>query len=439
MTTAVDRDIRLSNVAPLHNGDEPDFIQAIRANAAERFRTLGLPTSRMEEWRYTSLAPLGRTEFRLDARNHRDDFKDSPSSLCGKAIAELVFINGAFARQTCSAIGDHPSVRVMPIREAMRSQSFEQHFSHYADSENQAMTALNTALAQDGAFIEVDAGTVIEGFVHLLFLGEGTADAPVMSHPRNLIVAGRGSQITVVESYVGRGPYLTNTVTEIAAGEGAVVDHYKLECESAEAFHIGTLQIHQERASSVTARSISTGGLLVRNETRVALDGEGASVNLEGLFALSGKQHADNQTVVDHIRPHCDSMQLYKGVLDQSARGIFDGKIIVRPNAQKTNSRQVNHNLLLSETAIIDSKPTLEIHNDDVKCTHGSTIGQLDDEAMFYLQARGIGQEDARNLLVYAFASEIVEHMKIEPVREQIRRALFTAIPERLPQGEAPQ
>ena len=432
MTTAVDRDIRLSNVAPLHSADEPDFVQAIRARAAERFRTLGLPTTRMEEWRYTSLAPLSRTEFRLDARAPRD-FDGSPASLCGHAIAELVFINGNFARQTCSAIGDHPSVRVMPMHEAMRSESFQQHFSRYANSEEHAMTALNTALAQDGAFIEIGPGTIIEGFIHLLFLGEAT-DIPVMSHPRNLIVAGRGSQITVVESYFGHGTYLTNAVTEIAAAEGAVVDHYKLECESSEAFHVGTIQIHQERSSSVTARNISTGGLLVRNETRVALDGEGASVTLEGLFALSGKQHADNQTVVDHIRPHCDSMQLYKGVLDQSARGIFDGKIIVRPNAQKTNSRQVNHNLLLSESAIIDSKPTLEIHNDDVKCTHGSTIGQLDDEAMFYLQARGIGQEDARNLLVYAFASEIVERMKIEPVREQIRRALFTAIPERLPE-----
>ena len=432
MTTAVDRDIRLNNVVPLQGGDEPDFVQAIRARAAERFHTLGLPTARMEEWRYTSLTPLSRTEFRLDARTHHDDFKDSPASLCGHAIAELVFVNGSFARQTCSAIGDHPSVRVMPMREAMRSESFRQHFSRYADSEEHAMTALNTALAQDGAFIEIGPGTIIEGFIHLLFLGEAT-DGPVMSHPRNLIVVGRGSQITVVESYFGRGTYLTNTVTEIAASEGAVVDHYKLECESAEAYHVGTLQIHQERSSSVTARNVSTGGLLVRNETRVALDGEGASVTLDGLFALSGKQHADHQTVVDHIRPHCDSMQLYKGVLDQSARGIFDGKIIVRPNAQTTNSRQVNHNLLLSETAIIDSKPTLEIHNDDVKCTHGSTIGQLDEEAMFYLQARGIGQEDARNLLVYAFASEIVERMKIEPVREQIRRALFSAIPERLP------
>ena len=439
MTTAVDRDIRLNNVVPLVNGDEPDFVQEIRSRAAERFRTLGLPTTRMEEWRYTSLASVGRTDFRLDSRIHREDFRDSPASLCSHAIAELVFVNGSFAGQTCGAIGDHPSVRVTAMREAMRSETFHQHYARYADSDGQAMTALNTALAQDGAFIEIAPGTVIEGFIHLLFFGEAT-DAPVMSHPRNLIVVGKGSQITVVESYLGRGAYLTNTVTEIAAGEGSVVDHYKLECESADAIHVGTLQIHQERASSVTARNVSTGGLLVRNETRVALDGEGASVTLEGLFALSGKQHADNQTVVDHLRPHCDSMQLYKGVLDQSARGVFDGRIVVRPNAQKTNSRQVNHNLLLSETAIIDSKPTLEIHNDDVKCTHGSTIGQLDDEALFYLQARGIGQEDARHLLVYAFASEIVERMKIEPVREQIRRALFTAIPQRLSEHrEVPQ
>ena len=190
----------------------------------------------------------------------------------------------------------------------------------------------------------------------------------------------------------------------------------------------------------MTSRIVSIGGALVRNEVNVALAGEGAGITLDGLFTMTGNQHVDNHTVIDHLRPHCDSMELYKGILDDSARGIFDGRIIVRPDAVKTNSRQINHNLLLSETAIVDSKPTLEIHNDDVKCNHGSTIGQLDEDAMFYLRARGIGEIDARNLLVYAFASEIVDRIKTDAVREQVRRALFAQMPGRLPeQRESPR
>jgi Fe-S cluster assembly protein SufD len=194
------------------------------------------------------------------------------------------------------------------------------------------------------------------------------------------------------------------------------------------------VHIHQDRASSVISRSIAIGGSLVRNETNAALTGEGAALVLDGLFVLTGRQHVDNHTVIDHARPHCDSIEMYKGILDQSSRGIFDGTIIVREGAQKTVSRQTNKNLLLSETAIVDSKPTLVIHNDDVKCNHGSTIGQLDEEAVFYLRSRGIGDEEARSLMVYAFASEIVDRIKIDSVREEIRRAMFTQLPERLPE-----
>lgn len=381
----------------------------IREQAAQRFAQLGWPSTKLEEWKYTNVAPIARVDWRFD---ERPKFGDTHGASLRSAAQEFVFVNGrAEARPTL--VTSHPL------------------FAKYADYMRHPFVALNTANAQDGALIEIPDGTVVEGFIHLLFIGDGDG---IWSHPRNLIVAGRNSQVTIVETYVGRGNYFTNAVTEIVAGEGAVVDHTKIECESLEAFHVGTVQIHQERSSSVTARSVAIGGLLVRNETNVALNGEGASLTLDGLFVLSGRQHVDNQTLIDHARPHCDSMELYKGILDQSARGIFDGRIIVRPDAVKTNSRQVNHNLLLSETAIVDSKPTLEIHNDDVKCNHGSTIGQLDEEAMFYLRARGIGENDARNMLVYAFASEIVDRMKIDAVREQVRRALFAHMPERLPE-----
>jgi Fe-S cluster assembly protein SufD len=307
----------------------------------------------------------------------------------------------------------------------------QEHLGRYADFEQHAMTALNTANMQDGAVIEVPANVTLNGFIHLLFISQGD---DIWSHPRNLIVVGRNSQVTIVETYVGSGRYFTNAVSEVVVGDGAVVDHYKIECESRDAFHVGTVQIHQARSSSVTSRSVSVGGLLVRNEINGVLDGEGASLLLDGLFVLTGKQHVDNHTLIDHVKPHCDSHELYKGILDQSSRGVFDGRIIVRPNATKTNSRQENRNLLLSESAVIDSKPTLEIHNDDVKCNHGSTIGQLEEEPLFYLRSRGIGEEDARNLLVFAFASEIVERMKIEPVREVVRRALFEQMPGRMPE-----
>lgn len=382
----------------------------LRDRAAEVFAKLGWPTTRLEAWRYTNLAPLQKVDWRVD-----NDPRpiESPATFIGRAALELTFVNGRLVQRTGDLqLGEPGQIRV-------------------ADWERNAMVALNTANMQDGARIEVPAGMVVDGFIHLLFIGAGDG---IWSHPRNQIVVGANAQVAICETYVGSGSYFTNTVTEIEAGESAVVDHYKLETESISAYHLGHIFVRQGRAASVTSRSIAIGGALSRTETTVALAGEGANVVLDGLFVGTGTQHLDNLTAVDHITPHCESVQLYKGILDGHARGIFDGRIIVRPGAQKTVSRQTNRNLLLSETAIVDSKPNLEIHNDDVKCNHGSTIGQIDDQQLFYLRSRGIDSDEARNLLVYAFASEIVDRMKIEPVREQIRRALFQAMPERLPE-----
>jgi Fe-S cluster assembly protein SufD len=390
----------------------------IQQQAAETFAKLGWPTPRIEEWKYTNLAPLSKIDWRAD-----DQARDVPMTTPLGALAtfELVFVNGK-------------QVERRPLRAPNGISAAEAAAAPQktiADWERNAMIALNYANMQDGARIEIPAGTVVDGFIHLLFIGSGDG---IWSHPRNQIVVGANAQVAIVETYTGTGAYFTNAVTEIVAGEGAVVDHYRLQCESSTAFHIGNVAIHQERGANVTSRSIAIGAALARNETNVALAGEGASIVLDGLFAGTAKQHLDNRTVIDHIKPHCESYELYKGILDQNARGIFDGRIIVRPDAQKTVSRQENRNLLLSESAVVDSKPTLEIHNDDVKCNHGSTIGQIEQEPLFYLRSRGIGEQEARNLLVHAFASEIVDRMKIEPVREQIRRALFQAMPERLPE-----
>ncbi|MCU1246563.1 MAG: Fe-S cluster assembly protein SufD [Acidobacteria bacterium] len=399
----------------------------IREQAALRFEQLGWPTPRLEAWKYTNLAPAAKQQWqRAEGVQYA---ATGMMSMAGGAVAELVFVNGIYAPEA-STISTVEGLRVTTLGEA-DPELLERHFARYADYQDHALTALNTASAQDGAVIEVTGA--VEGFVHLLFLGTDGFG----SHPRNLIVAGRGAQLSVVESYGGSGRYFVNAVTEIVAGGGAVVDHTKLSCDSLEAFHIGTVQIHQERASSVVSRNIAIGGAITRNDINGVLAGEGANLVLDGLFVGTATQHLDSHTVIDHARPHCESIELYKGVLDQQARGIFDGRIIVRPDARKTVSRQTNKNLLLSETAIVDSKPTLEIFNDDVKCNHGSTIGQLDEESLFYLRSRGIDAEEARSLLVYAFASEIVERILLEPVREQVRRAMFRQMPDRLPERRA--
>jgi Fe-S cluster assembly protein SufD len=383
---------------------------SLQERAAETFAKLGWPTTRNEAWRYTNLAPLQKIDWRTDDAPQR---VDTPNTLAGRAALELVFVNGRLVDRTGALKLAEPGD------------------PEIADWERNAMVALNTANVQDGARLEIPAGTVIDGFIHLLFIGKGDG---IWSHPRNVIVAGSNSQVTVVETYVGSGRYFTNAVTEIVAADGAVVDHYRLECESADAYHVGNVYIQQARAANVISRNVAIGAALARVETHVTLAGEGASISLDGLFVGNGNQHLDNRTVIDHAQPHCESHELYKGVLDDHARGIFDGLIIVRPGAQKTVSRQENRNLLLSETAVVDSKPTLEIHNDDVKCNHGSTIGQIQEETLFYLRSRGIGEQEARDLLVFAFASEIVDRMKVEPVREQVRRALFQAMPDRLPE-----
>ncbi|MCH8319816.1 MAG: Fe-S cluster assembly protein SufD, partial [Acidobacteria bacterium] len=273
-------------------------------------------------------------------------------------------------------------------------------------------------------------GEVIQEPIHLLFLSTAAEEA-VAVHPRNLILVDSNSQVTIVESYIGlhKGVYFTNSVTEIVAAENAVVDHYKLHQESKKAFHIATLQVHQDRSSSVRTFNATLGGKLTRNEVNVVLDGEGAECNLDGLYLISGSQHVDNHTRLEHAKPHCDSREMYKGILDEKATGVFHGRIVVLPGAQKTDSKQTNNNLLLSDEALINTKPQLEIYANDVKCTHGATIGQLDPDALFYLRSRGIDKITARSLLIYAFASQVVNRIKVDLVRTELDDYLFSWLP----------
>jgi Fe-S cluster assembly protein SufD len=263
----------------------------------------------------------------------------------------------------------------------------------------------------------------------LIFISTGK-DEPVVSHPRNLIVVGNGSQATIIESYVtlDRGVYFTNNVTEVFAGPNSFIDFYKLQRESEEAFHVDTLRVLQERDSSFSSQSIALGGALVRNNIDVTLRGEGAECTLNGLYVTKGRQHVDNHTMIDHAKSHCSSRQLYKGILDDQSTGVFNGKILVRKDAQKTNAKQTNKNLLLSKEALVNTKPELEIFADDVKCTHGATIGQLDEEAMFYLRSRGIDEAAARVLLTYAFANDLLGCMKIKPMQCQVDLVLLNRL-----------
>jgi Fe-S cluster assembly protein SufD len=413
--------------------NEPAGLTAMRQQAIERFAELGFPTLRQEEWRLTNVAPVAQGSFRWP---DGDPDAAAPGRLAPHifdAAARLVFVDGRFAPRL-SSVGDLPQgVIVASLAEVLARDPgrLEPWLGRFARFDRQPFVALNTAFLRDGAFIYVPRGAVT-GPIHLLFLSSGEEGRPTLSFPRNLFVAGEGSQTAIVETYAGEGAYLTAPVTELVAGPGAVIDHYKVQRESLGAFHLATFQVQGERASVPSSHSISIGGALVRNDVNAVLDGEGIDCILNGLYFGDGRQIVDNHMRVEHAKPHCASHELYKGVLDGKSRAVFNGLIYVHKGAQKTDAKQSNRNLLLSRDAIANSNPQLEIFADDVKCTHGSTVGQLDEDAVFYLRSRGIGAEAARSLLTYAFASDIVERIKVEPVRRDLEEFLFA----RLPMGE---
>ncbi|HET9775578.1 MAG TPA: Fe-S cluster assembly protein SufD, partial [Gemmatimonadaceae bacterium] len=300
----------------------------------------------------------------------------------------------------------------------------ERYLGRIAGFDRHAFTALNTAFVRDGALIEVLPDADVAEPIHLVFVSEGDR----VSHPRNLIIAGRHSRATIVESYVSlrEGTYFTNAVTEIVVGEGAHLDHYKIQRESENAFHVGTVQAKQEANSQFHSFSFAVGGSLARTNIYTALDGDAATCTLNGLYLTDGTQHIDNQTSIEHIAPNCPSHEVYKGVLDGRSHGVFNGKVYVHPEAQKTDGKQSNNNLLLSPQARVDTKPQLEIFADDVKCTHGATVGRLDDVAMFYLNSRGIGPERARTLLTYAFAADVLESIELPAVKNALEKLVLS-------------
>jgi len=351
------------------------WLQEIRTEAFLRFSRQGFPTTHNEEWRFTNVAPIARTNF----RNVLSAATEIPQA-ARKYLARL-------------APADHPFV------------------------------ALNTAFLNGVTVHQVPTGAVLEQPIEINFHVDEQAGPPAL-HPRTLILVGANAQCRIVESYSGKGRYFTNAVTEIVAGEGAVVDHYKVQREDPNAFHVATLAAQLGRSANFSTHNISLGGALVRNDVNVVLS-EGTEAVVNGLYIVNGTQHVDNHTSIDHAKPHGTSHELYKGILDDKSSAVFNGRIIVRKDAQKTDSKQTNKNLVLSDDAVIDTKPELQILADDVRCTHGATIGQLDAEAMFYLQSRGIGREQARSLLTYAFAQDIIDRIQVPTLREQLEKFLF--------------
>ena len=415
-------------------GKQPAWLEWIRKTAILRFSELGFPTVRQEDWKYTEVAPIRRTSFQ-PAEYELDGL--STKKLAGVAFGDLqcprlVFLNGHYSKELSSLKGLPETVQVQSLSEVLKQnpEVVKPHLTRHARYEDHSFVALNTAFIQDGAWVHVPKGEVVQEPIHLLFLSTAAEEA-VAIHPRNLILVDRNSQVAIVESYVGlrEGVYFTNSVTEMVAAENAVVDHYKLNQESKKAFHIATLQVHQDRSSSVRTFNATLGGALTRNEVNVVLDGEGAECALDGLYLIAGRQHVDNHTRLEHAKSHCDSRELYKGILDEKATGVFHGRIVVHPGAQKTDSKQTNNNLLLSDEALINTKPQLEIYANDVKCTHGATIGQLDPNALFYLRSRGIDETAARSVLIYAFASQVIKRIKVEPVRNELDNYLFSWLP----------
>jgi Fe-S cluster assembly protein SufD len=404
------------------------WLRKLREDAFARFAETGFPTTHDEDWRFTNVAPIARTEFHLPGKAF---VQLPPAELKSWNIegsaARLVFINGRYAPELSSAAALPKGVAVASLREQIEGNSdqLSKHLGHYADTQRDAFVALNTAFIEDGAYVHVKRGVVVDAPIHLLFVSSSDHQ-PLVSHPRNLLVFEDQSQSTVVEEYVslGGGTMFSNSVTELIAGDDAHVSHYMIEREHRDAFNVSTLRIRQGRTANVASHSFLLGGGLVRNNVHPVLAGEGGECLINGLFVGSGRQHLDNFMHVEHASPHCASRQFYNGILDDHAHGVFHGRIVVHKDAQKTDAKQTNRNLLLSDNAQIDTKPQLEIYADDVKCTHGATIGQIDENALFYLRSRGLSEAGARQLLLLAFASECVERMKPGAAQVYVERLI---------------
>ena len=407
----------------------PAWLEDLRRQGAEQLNELGLPTTRLEDWRYTNVAPIAETRWTPGDARKDGVSRQELETLCHPVFAcrLFVFVNGGFAADLSTLRVGTPEVAVHSLAQVLEEEpdALRGVLGEQALAKERAFTAWNQRELRDGAVVRIPEGADLEEPIHLVFLAKPGAE-PTESHPRVLVLAGERSRASVVEDYVsfGEGVSFTNAVTEIRVAPDAELEHVRFQRESADGHHISALHARLERNARLACYSVSLGGGLVRNDATATLLGEGAECDLNGIFLGTGSRHVDNHTTIDHAVPHTTSRELYKGVLDDRSHGVFHGRVIVRPDAQKTDARQSSRNLLLSRGAEIDTKPQLEIHADDVKCSHGSTIGQLDPDALFYLRARGITEDDARRLLTRAFVSEVTRSLRFEPLRVRIEEQL---------------
>jgi len=404
------------------------WVRALRAHALETFMERGFPDTRVEEWKYTDLRSLARHHFTTTPGvRSLDESALQTRLLSGEPAHRLVFVDGHHAPELTPFNTLRTGVTLTSLAFALvnRPGDLEPWLGRRTDLEIPGFNAFNTAFMSDGAYIRLAPGTVLEQPVHLLFIATGRPETAATV--RNLIVAEAGSKAQIIESYVSLNDaaYMTSTVTELITCDGADIEHYKLEQESESAYHMAGIYVSQQRDSRYTSHNIAFGGRLVRNDLQVTLDGPGAECTLNGLYLTRGRQHVDNHTRIDHCKPRSSSREFYKGVLDGHSRAVFNGRVVVHADAQQTDARQSNHNLLLSNEAEADAQPQLEIHADDVKCAHGCTVGRLDEEALFYLRSRAIDAVTARNFLIHGFAADVLQRIRIAPVRRYLEQQLM--------------
>lgn len=411
---------------------EAPWLAERRVEARAAFLDLGFPTLRDEDWKYTDVRAIASRRFRPGAGGTVTQEAIAAASFAGAGAHELRFSNGLFTPGSAGPALP-ADVIVLPLAEALarHDNMLSDQLGRQADPDKHGFLAMNTALARDGALIFVPDGIEVPVPVSLLHASAGGA-TPSGSCPRNVIVLGQNARVTIIECYTGSddGEYLTNTVTEVRLGPGAHLTHYRLQLEGARAYHVANLSVLQERDSHLVSHAIALGGLLARNEIDVRLAGPGAHVTLNGLYVADGRQHVDNHTRIDHAEPHTGSVEHYRGVLGGRGRAVFNGKVVVHKDAQKSDARQSNANLLLSDDAEVDTKPELEIYADDVKCSHGASIGRLDDNMLFYLRSRAIPLATARSLLTWAFADEVIRAVDFAPVRARVEQRVLGRLPD---------
>lgn len=425
------KDHYLGDLARLDEANAPEPLRRIRAAGAAGFQAADYPNTRMEEWRQTNIAPIVNTPYvSLTAPvGHQLGRADIAPFLYGNGWTELVFVDGYLAPDLSTMAGAAAGLTAGSLWDALlRDDSAAgEHLNRYLGPHS-AYTHLNNAFLQDGAFVHVAKDTAVETPVHVLFISTRSRGPETAAHPRNLVVLAPGAQATLVESYVslaGDMPYFTNLVTEVALGANASLQHYKVVQEGESASHLATTEVHQERDSRYTSFAVTLEGKIVRNQLCVALDGEGAECALHGLVLDDGDRLVDNAVNIAHLQPNCTSRIAYKGILNDRCKAVFLGKVHVHPEAQKTDSDQLSNYLLLSDTASIDTKPQLEIYADDVKCTHGATVGGAPEQVIFYFRSRGIDEATARGMLTYGFADAVVSEIGVEPLRARLDAYVF--------------